>query len=179
MKKITSYFLAAFSLIISFSAFANKATLNEYMGNYAEINLGTNLYYWGIASSKGSGSNAGVVGMGWNAAFGHFITPRFGLEAGLMQNYASANLDNKNNSHLNVPYATTRFNLPINDRYSFIGKLGLGYAFSGGFGVVIPYTGVGLSYAVNKNIDITAQYQGLVLGIVGAGLLSLGVTYHF
>ncbi len=179
MKKIISSFFVALTPIIALPVFADEMALNQHIGNYAEINAGTNLYYWGLVSSHGSGSSAGIKGMGWSAALGHFITPTFGLEAGFMQNYAKATLNNHTNSHLNVPYATTRFNVPMNDRFSFIGKLGLGFPFSGGNGVLVPYTGVGFSYAVNKNIDITTQYQGLVLGIVGAGLLSLGVTYHF
>jgi hypothetical protein len=179
MKKIISSFLIAFAPAIASFAFADQIALNQYSGNYVEINAGTNLYYWGIVSSQGSGSSAGVKGMGWNVALGHYITPRFGLEAGFMQNYAEATFNNHTNSHLNVPYATTRFNVPMGDRFSFIGKIGLGYAFSGGNGILLPYTGVGFSYAVNQNVDITTQYQGLVLGIVGAGLLSLGITYHF
>lgn len=179
MKKIIASFLAAFVLVIAAPAFADMTAPNQHVGNYAEINFGTNLYYFGIFSSHGSGSNAGVNGAGLNIALGHLMTPGFALEAGFMQNYINANVDNTDTSHLNVPYATTRFNVPIDDRFSFIGKLGLGYAFAKGNGVLLPYTGIGFSYALNKDIDITTQYQGLVLGIAGAGLLSLGVTYHF
>ncbi len=178
MKKIIISSLASAVMVMSAPLFASDVALNEYTGNYADINLGTNLYYGIGITSNGSSSTAGVLGMGWSAAVGHYITPRFGLEAGFMQNYLHANINNRNNTHINVAYGTTRFNVPIGDRVSFIGKLGLGYAFANA-GALIPYTGVGLSYAVNDKIDITTQYQGLIVGIAGAGLLSVGLSYHF
>ena len=171
-KTITSLLcLTATSL-----ACATTPAWNEHKGNYAELVGGTNAYYLGILSSRGSVGGAGVTGAGWAGALGYNFTNTFGLEAGLMQNFVDLN----GGGYVISPYTTTRFTLPIGQRFSFIGKLGLMAPFvpeEGG--IVLPYTGVGFSYAATKNLDFTLQYQGAFYVIAGAGLLGAGITYHF
>ena len=66
--------------------------------------------------------------------------------------------------------------MPFGDRFSFIGKLG---AMAPQVSILLPFTGMGLSYAVTKKVDLSLQYQGAVYGIAGAGLAGVGFTYHF
>lgn len=173
MKKIK-----IFALIISFATcncIYAATDWNRHLGPYAEINLGTNLYYAGIISSSGTCHSAGIEGIGWSIAAGNHFTNIFALEAGFMQNYLHDNY-----SHTNVPYLTTRFDVPVVDRINFIGKLGAMYASAPTKGgIVLPYVGIGSSYALTPKVDFQVQYQGAVYGIAGAGLVSAGLTYHF
>lgn len=174
MKKLIFSFLSM--LTLTSSAIANNASWNQHLGSYAELNGGTNLFYLGVLSSKGNTTGAGVLGLGWSTALGYNISPSFGLEAGFMQNYADIN----DGDHINVPYASTRFTIPVSDRVHFIGKLGAGYlVVPGQSDLLVPYTGVGFGYAATSDLDFTVQYQGMVYGVAGAGLLSFGITYHF
>lgn len=176
MKKIIISILSA--LTITSTAFADNTAWNQHVGSYAELNAGTNVYLLGVVSSAGSTTGAGITGAGWSGALGYNFTPSFGLEAGFMQNYVNINQWD----HTNVPYVSTRFTVPMGDRFSFIGKIGAGYYMQASDisgGVLLPYTGVGFGYALTPNLDITTQYQGLVFGVANAGLLSLGITYHF
>lgn len=149
---------------------------NQHQGWYAEINIGTTAYYAGLLSTVGEGGGAGVIGTAWGAAVGYQFTKTFGLEGGMIQAFDKINSDNL----INVPYMTTRFSYPFNDRWSLIGKLGLmfPYVLHQG-GILSPYSGIGVSYAATQRVDISLQYQGLVLGVAGVGALSLGLTYHF
>lgn len=153
-------------------------SINQHQGLYTEINVGTNLYYAGVLfSSKGSENFGGVHGYGWNAAIGYNFTPIVALEGGLMQNYIT---NNKNQTdHTDVPFVATRFTIPIGNDFSFIGKLGLMNPQLKSVRIVLPYTGVGVSYALTSKTDVNVQYQGAIYGIAAAGLLSTGITYHF
>lgn len=173
MKKIATAFLA---LGIASSAMANGIAMNQHTGTFAEMNVGTNLYYLGVASTSGSTGGAGVIGAAVSAALGYNFTPGFGLEGGIIQDEVDVN----NGSSVTVPYFTTRFTVPMGERFSFIGKLGLMAPVvpdEGAF--ILPYTGIGISYAMTKNVDLSLQYQGAVYGIAGAGIAGLGLTYHF
>lgn len=175
MKKII---FALISSLLCSSVFAVEP-LWPHNGPYLEANFGTNLYYVGAFTSEGSVTGGGVEGLGWSGALGYQFNKTFGLEAGFMQSF-SKNINSDNKNQLNIPYASTRFTVPISERFSFIGKLGVMYAMlphEGG--MLLPYTGIGFGYAANSNLDITTQYQGAIYGIGGAGLVSLGLTYHF
>jgi len=178
MRKI----VAALLMLTSSFAFADAIPTNKHTGPYAELNVGSNLYYLGVFSSENKTHGAGLRGYGWNAVVGYGFSPTFGLEGGWMQNYV--NVDHGTH-HLNVPFVTTRFTVPLGDRFSFIAKLGLtapsvpeATKTKKPF-VILPYTGIGLGYAMTQNLDVNVQYQGAVYGIAGAGLASVGVTYHF
>jgi hypothetical protein len=170
MKKL-AYFLIA--LTASSLAVAEGEMWNQHTGSYMELNVGTNAYYAGILSSRGAVGGGGMVGVGWSGALGYNFTPAFALEAGFMQNFVDFNL---NHGNLNTPYATTKLTVPLGDRFSFIGKIG---AMAPQAAILLPFTGVGVSYAMTKNVDFNLQYQGAVYGIAGAGLAGVGFTYHF
>lgn len=173
MKKLLLAILCSTATSLSF---ADDLAWNEHKGAYAELNAGTNAYYLGIISSEGNTSGSGIIGTGLNAAIGYNFTPIFALEGGFTYAFADVN----NGEKIDVPYVTTRFTAPIGNRLSFIGKVGLmvPYVPNEG-GMVLPYTGVGFGYALTKNLEANVQYQGAIYGIAGAGLLGLGLTYHF
>lgn len=176
MKKMMLYMIVP-CLAASPSIYADSTALNQHLGTYAELNIGTNLYYSAFLTSVGHYNSAGIEGLGASASLGYNFTNIFALETGFMQNYAK--FSNSSN-HTNVPYLTTRFNVPIGERFGFIGKLGAMYLSSPhDGGIVLPYVGVGGSYALTKKLDIQVQYQGAVYGVAGVGLLSTGLTYHF
>ena len=170
MKKITCLLIC---ITASSLALADDGAWNQHNGSYAELNIGTNAYYLGILSSHGAFGGGGLIGEGWSGDLGYNFTNTFALEAGFMQNFVDFNLDR---GALNTPYATTRFSLPLGERFSLIGKLG---AMAPQAAIVLPYTGIGVSYAVTKNVDLNLQYQGAIYGIAGAGLAGVGLTYHF
>lgn len=161
MKKII---LATLLISSPMCLYAETTGWNRHIGPYSEINLGTNLFYSG---------HAAALGLGWSAAIGNHFNNIFALEAGFMQNYAGS-------CHTNIPYLTTRFDVPIVDKVNFIGKLGAMYASEKNLGgIVLPYVGIGASYSLTPKVDFQVQYQGAVYGSAGAGLLSAGLTYHF
>lgn len=183
---------------------SNTSPTNYWPGKtwYLEGTGGTNFAYLGVLSSNSTNTATGLRGWGWSAAAGYNFTNYFALEAGYMQNYVrfEAEDDDGNgnkqyiNGHSNIPYFTTRFTVPIN-QFAFIGKLGVMYASATGTApdnngdgkeekvkspdLALPYAGIGAGYAFTPHIQLVAQYQGAVYGIVGAGLLSLGIDYRF
>lgn len=164
---------------------------NHHAGFYAEGGAGTNLYYLGVFSSVGSVSQEGFVGWGWNAAIGYNFNYRWALEAGFIQSYANFKDADGNSEYTNadLPYLAARYAIPIRDNFSFLFKFGLMYAHvnlkdnidgdNSSPSITLPYFGLGMAYAITPKLDVTVQYQGFVYGIVGAGLLSTGLTYHF
>lgn len=187
MKKL-SYAVAALALATSMAAVADTIP-NHHTGVYIEGTAGTNLYALGVLSSDGRTSNVGVIGYALNAALGYNVTPWFGLEGGFTRAMAQTHNSNHEYQSINAPYASVRFTAPIGQRFSLLAKVGAMYANasiphsddsgSENHGVVLPYVGVGASYAVTSNVDITAQYQGAVYGVINAGALTAGLTYHF
>jgi opacity protein-like surface antigen len=148
----------------------------------------------------------GFPGFGYSAAIGYQFRPGgFALEGGFMQNFFDLSEDLRTghgneretvteSTTLYTPYAAMRWEFPIKQRLAFIPKLGIAYVkmkettlsnddqtvvYGAGTGMIIPYVGLGFSYALTQKIDVVLQYQGAVLGIAGAGLASLGLDYHF
>jgi opacity protein-like surface antigen len=196
MKKLLFITIAPLSVLSLNVALANtakpqpepSAPWNEHTGFYAEINGGSNFYAGILPTSEGTFSSAGFQGVGWNANLGYFFTHHFALEGGSMQNYAKLDFDEGDNlsGHLNIPYLTTRFNVPIGDKFSFVAKAGLMAVWAtddenheNTATLVLPFTGIGLSYALTPNLETSVQYQGAVYGVVNLGLVSAGLTYHF
>lgn len=161
MKKL-AYLLIG--IIFSSLALASDITRNEHTGPYAEllggVNVGT-VFIFGVAE-----------GVGWSGAVGYQFTPGFGLEAGLMQNYLSDEV-------FTVPIVSTRFIFQLTDCFNFITKLGVMAPMSEQQTMGLIYTGVGLTYAVTKKVDLGIQYQGAIFGVANAGLVGIGFTYHF
>lgn len=158
---------------------------NRHQGYYAELNAGTNLVYLGIMSGFGETSSAGIMGFGWNAAGGYNFNAAHALEVGFMQNYAQYDDedDNETWTNTNIGYIAWRGTVPINQRFAFFGKLGAMLISipdtDEDAWVVLPFTGLGVSYAITPRIDFSVQYQGAVYLIVGAGAFTGGITYHF
>lgn len=196
-KLIATSIIAASALMLSGTALANSHQSNHAWNQhpnswYGEFNLGTNLYYIAaFDSSSGSTEHHGFQGWGWSGAIGRQFSGNWGVELGFMQNYAKFKDDSGDfaKAHTNIPYLAARYSLPIKQRASFIAKLGVMYASAAaGFdstdhasspSLTLPFIGLGFGYAITPNIDATVQYQGIVLGIAGAGLFSAGITYHF
>ncbi len=173
MKKL---FLVLLLCCFTSLAFAEGFSWNRHQGPFAEFSAGTNLYYLGILSSEGKVAGGGVNGASVGGTLGYSYTPYFSLEGGLLA--ALVNLNDGN--QLYAPYFSTRFTLPVGNRFSFLAKLGLMVPFipkQGG--LILPFTGIGGAYALTEKLDLGLQYQGAIYGIAGAGNLGLSLTYHF
>lgn len=191
MKKLT-YSVGAIALLTCAMASAQPAqTLNRHVGTYIEGNLGTNLYMLGVVSSNDGRSNTGLNGFAGSVAVGYNTNCWFGFEGGFIR--SSVNIDHHEDGqyyqNINAPYASLRFTAPIGERFGLIGKFGIMYATGSDdrhhdhgndhLGIVMPFVGIGASYAMTPKVDITAQYQGALYAVVNAGVLTGGVTYHF
>ncbi len=159
---------------------------NRHQGFYVEGNGGANLFYFALFSTEMDAADSGFKGGGWSIAAGYNFKPSYAAEIGFMQNFAKFEDDDgdKVSSNTNVPYAAARFDVPIGDRFGFIAKVGfmvpsIASEDAENAAVMLPFVGVGGSYAITPNLDITLQYQGAVYLVVGAGLFSGGLTYHF
>ena len=163
---------------------------NEHNGWYVEGTGGTNLFYIAIFSTGADASASGFSGGGWSGAAGYAFKSNFSAEVGFMQNFLkfdgedSDGDDKTFSTHLNVPYVTARWDVPVFERFAFIAKIGLMFPSIAEKSVdapvpALPFVGFGASYAITEKIDINFQYQGGVYIVVGAGLMSLGATYHF
>ena len=209
MKKTLMTLLLSSSLLATAGAYAAATASLASASNspdfwpantwYGELNVGTNLAYVAVVSSY-TGINHGAKGWGWSGALGYNFTRWFALEGGFMQNYAKLESDDDDangdkayvSAHTNVPYIATRFTIPMN-KFGIIFKLGGMYADVQGSGsantgedvsakspnVGLPFTGIGVSYAVTPKLHIVAQYQGAVYVLASAGLASLGLNYRF
>ena len=184
MKKITKIALIG-SLAVSsltMAAVPNDQSYNEHAGWYVEANAGVNAAFLAVSSSDTKVAKYGYQGFGYNLNAGYNWRAGRGIEAGFMQNYVSYTDDNntKQQEHVNVPYTAVRFTVPMMQRGAFIAKVGV-MAFDDPKDkqyLLLPYTGLGFSYALTHKVDVSAQYQGAVYGIINAGLLSAGLTYH-
>lgn len=187
MKKLP-YLVAAIALSTSFAANADTIS-NHHTGAYLEGMAGTNLYELGYFASDGRGAMGGVSGYALSAALGYNTTYWFGLEGGYIRSMNSYQDEHTKYQGINAPYASTRFTIPLSERFSLLAKVGAMYANGDmkknhtsefeNHGIVLPFVGIGASYAVTSNVDVTAQYQGAVYGLVNAGALTAGLTYHF
>jgi hypothetical protein len=169
---------------------------NRHQGFYVEGDAGTNLVYLGVVAGEWAEAPAKTGGFAWHVAGGYAFNEHHALEAGFMQNYAWYDTEageekHTVSAHANVAYAAWRPTLPIKDRVSVFGKLGLMYVWVpgvaadntevevNGASLMAPYTGIGVSYAVTPQIELSVQYQGAIYVIAGAGAVTGGLTYHF
>ena len=160
---------------------------NRHQGYYAELNAGTGLVYLGVFGGL-SAALSGVKGFGWNAAVGYNFNPTHAIEGGFGQLYADFEDedilgDEEVSTNANAGYIAWRGTAPIGQRFAFFGKLGLMVASipdtNEDTWVGLPFSGLGLSYAITPKIDFSVQYQGAVYLIAGAGMATAGITYHF
>ena len=195
--KIRLYAITMIALLTSITAAGQpEQSLYHPIGPYVEGGLGTNLYVLGVVTSEDTDGTAGITGFAWNVAAGYNLRSWFGLEAGFTRGSIKVNDKEDNyytdssgkfiheikndtyNQYINAPYASMRFTVPICERFSFIGKLGLMYANASDdrrtdsnlddFGIVLPYIGIGAAYAIAPKLDFTVQYQGALYAVVNA-----------
>lgn len=197
MKKEKIIFVAA-ALLSTSLAFAGSDTMdqgsayNQHMGPWVEAVAGPNAYYLGIFSSSNI-HTGGFFGFGWNANIGYNFTPFIGMEGGYTRNVLKLKNQNSNanqfvKADIDEPYLAARFTIPIAETSAILFKAGVmdisAQAQPAGASVhspatMVPYTGVGYSYSLNQNVDLTVQYQGAVYMLASFGVLGAGVTYHF
>lgn len=162
--------------------------LNRHTGPYAEVNVGSTLV-WAAGDFSGSNfSDSGFIGTGWSIGGGYMFLSWIGAEAGFIKLLNVDIGDEDVDASVDGFYLTSRFNIPIKERFSFILKIGaMSLSFSANevsvedveATVGAPFTGIGVSYALTDNIDLRAQFQGPNLIFVGAGVVSGGIAYRF
>lgn len=168
--------IALASLCLASASFAEGQAWNQHQGRYVELTAGSTFNYIGVFDSHARLGASAFQGTSIGLTYGYMYTPHYGFEGGLLSVFLNSELSNS----LYAPYASMRFNMPLDDHFSILGKLGLMVPFvPNGGGVILPFTGIGASYATTKNVDLSLEYQGAVYGIAGAGTLGLGLTYHF
>ncbi len=162
---------------------------NRHTGPYLEANLGTGFSYLGIFSQEFDLSDGAVGGLSWVGAVGYGLTPHHAIEGGVGQWYTDFEDDDEGgeedvSGHLNMGYVAWRGTLFIKDRSTIFFKLGAMVVAvpetetNDAWGVA-PFTGVGVSHALTRRIDLSLQYQGGVYVLASAGALTLGAAYHF
>jgi hypothetical protein len=137
-------------------------------GAYAEVNIGT--LYQSVNFFGYSFEAFGSAGI--NGNLGYQLSQYISAETGYT-NYGRG---------LNNIDAVAKFIFPFqigNQDFSVFAKVGPAYVFRQGEGSVLPYGGLGGSYALSNNLDVTVQGQGITNGFFSVALLSLGLTYHF
>lgn len=168
------------------AAIAGANSFNRHTGPYVEANAGYT-FVWATASFLGSDFSQGAgVGFGWNVAGGYMFNDWVGAEVGYLQCIPKFDTENNDDSaRVGGGYLTARFNIPVQDRFSFIIKVG-GMRLSASdkdvkdaVAAYTLFTGIGAGYALTDKLDLNVQFQGPNLIFVGAGVLSAGLTYHF
>lgn len=169
--------------------------LNRQRGPYVEVHGGSMAAYVPVADTDSS-EDAVFDGLGWGVAAGYFFKPAVAIEVGFLRvDTEFATQDDGDIPYLDakVPYLTARFHIPIGRRVNVAFKTGAMYMEHVVFGtrkptgekdeetlpIPLPLFGVGVSVAVTPMVAISAQYQGLLLLFVNAGMVSAGVNLHF
>jgi len=187
--KLQFTFAMLICLLMAQLALASEESWNRHEGPYAELNLGTGLAYFGVITPETDVSDSGIDGFSWVGALGYNFTPHHAAEGGFGQWYTAFENDDESvadkeeSTHLNVGYLAWRGTIPIKDRFAVFGKLG-GMLMSipdtdEEAWMIAPFTGIGLSYAVTPQLELSVQYQGAVYVVAGAGAVTAGLTYHF
>jgi len=175
---------------------------NLHLGFYIEAGVGGNAFYAFLPDSR---STAKMLGWGVPVAVGYDFLQHVAAEAGFIYSTdlnaavqgtaigitASASAAAK----LYIPYMAIRFSVPVGQRINVIFKLGGMYPYGtvkleGGVGGItatgrisgeqlLPFSGIGATYAVLPKLDINIMYQGAVYVLASGAVLSVGVTYHF
>ncbi len=131
------------------------------------------------------------------------------LEVGYMQANLNLSLGSAQNDNIiinqkvniDVPYLAARWEVAMGSKFAFVPKVGAmavilpkkktavrivdgvrytaDSGFADGVSLLLPFVGMGVSYAVTPTISIVGQYQGFLAGIINAGLMSAGLDVHF
>lgn len=206
MSKFVGLAVLVLGVTCTYAASDSQA-YDVHQGSYVEANVGTNAFYLGVFSTSGDTITNGTNGFGASLAYGYQPHPGgTAYEIGYVRNEINVTEESDQNStiklngdlNVNTIYTAFRWEVPIGDKFAFIPKVGLMfnrvsedkltrtidgqvYTADSGFseGLVLPYVSLGAAYAITPKVSIMAQYQGFVIGIIGAGLLGAGVDVHF
>jgi hypothetical protein len=165
--KMTKVMLATLLIVSPFVSQSGFAKAHD-SGTYAEFNIGTLYQSLHFMNYNYSAFNS----VGVNGSLGYQFATNIALEAGYT--YYGYGL----NSVDAVAKVILPFTLGSQD-FSVFAKLGPAYVFRGSDHGVLPYGGIGASYAINSSLDLTVQGQGITNGFFSLGLVSLGLAYHF
>ena len=174
---------------------------NTHRGVYVEAGPGINAFYALLPSgSKGTIRGFGMVlSLGYGFANNIAIESGFiyssDLNAGVDASVVGINLVASASAKLYIPYLAFRFNVPIGDRYGILFKLGGMYPYASAklsasaTGIqksgriagdrMLPFTGIGMGYAIMPKLDFTVMYQGAVYVMASGAVLGAELTYHF
>ena len=189
MKKfsLASSFLALLVCFFSIQAVSAEEmegpSWNRHQGFFAEGTLGYT-FVWFAGEIGGSDFAEGDgAGLGWTLGGGYMFRDWVGAEVGYF-GFSPEVSDEEEEISIGGGYLAARFNIPIHDRFSVIIKAGLIGLFVSDeeedyVGGGAPFTGLGAAYAVTDKIDLLIQLQGPNMIILGANVLSGGITYHF
>lgn len=189
MKKILFATIIAATTMTSLSAHAEGAYAGLAVNrSSAEIEV-----VGATSSSRDKPTGFKIYG-GWE------FTPNLAVEAGYADfgsaktNFSTAAGVGSVEADLSSFYLAGRGTVPINDKFSAFGKLGLarnkssmsgsgmGAQFSGSTNKTGLYAGVGLAYQINKSAAVTLEYEsfGKFDNNGGKGnTLSLGARFSF
>ncbi|EKD70473.1 MAG: hypothetical protein ACD_46C00524G0005 [uncultured bacterium] len=172
--------ISAASIIIGFASVAHAdmftnagQTLSTYTLDcshwYAGANIG--MSHMHDNPSPGTGDSVNENGPGWSVVGGYQLNSLLGGELGYTQYYktretlGSANIATTDHFAVHLA-ATGRY--PLFNKFSAIGKLGVGYSYAnkiftastaaGSAGSVSPYYGVGIGYSVTQKVDFIVQW---------------------
>lgn len=164
-------YLSLVILCFSGAIFADPEVYTHRAGMYVEGNVGTLAKNYNFIWF----SHTSVGGLGENVNIGYQFNPFAALEVG--GSYYDFNNNKHTNNGLGVADLVFKGIVPLTERAALFAKAGGGLASKGVGGTF--YAGVGASYAVTQNLDVSIQMNGPILGIVNVGLISAGLSYHF
>lgn len=162
LRIISACVVSAVSALLAANTFAYV----HENGAYLEGNVGTNFASLSVFGLNATAFNSvgGNINMGYQ--LNRYLAPEIGYTY-----YGTFGINNVDVAIKGI--------IPFDNRVSIFGKLGLGYIFAHGDNAALPLLGAGISYAVSNKWDINAQAQGVTIGFVSIGLVSMGLTYHF
>jgi OOP family OmpA-OmpF porin len=112
------------------------------------------------------GVGAAIADEVWNGDYhvspkiygGYEFTPNWGVEAGYTQ------FHEKSDYNSNGSYIAGKYTVPIDERFSAFGKLGLQHSERTNLARQTDrdnglYGGIGVQYALNRNLALTAEYE--------------------
>jgi opacity protein-like surface antigen len=162
---------------------------NRHRGFYVEGNVGTGFgwFLFSLDEDKWFGGS-GFGGYSWLGTLGYSLTTHHAIEGGYGQWYTPDEDQHGDRGQIDFGYLAWRGTVPLGDRFAFFGKLGpmvaaAPHAHGQHSDLRQPhwllFTGLGVSYAVTPQIDLSLQYQGACYILVSGGILTLGAGYHF
>jgi len=174
MKKLVSLGVITAGLLVAQMSMAapkspdvNKA-FNHHKGLYAEINGGGFFF-----SNDLFNINTHLSGFLLNGTVGYQFNSYFAIEAGYNQFFA-------NRDSLGGVDVAIKGILPVGKRVSLSAKLGgMRFMPKAQDNNIYPYVGLGVAYAVTKNLDVTVQSDLLYIPWASTLMTTGGLTYHF